>query len=74
MKNTVKLNHNAFRKLVALQHWKQEPLAEALGISVRHVRNLSAHDTDASISLCYNLAQLFGTSIEALLVIQEVEE
>ena len=35
---------------------------------------MSKHDTDTSISLCYNLAQLFGSSIENLLVIQDVEE
>ena len=74
MKNMVKLIHYTFRKLVALQHWKQETLAEELGISVRHIRNLSAHDIDAFISPCYDLAQLFGTSIEELLVIQAVEE
>ena len=50
---------------------KQEMLAECLGISVRHVRNLCYRDIDVGVSLCYNLSALFGVTMESLLVIDE---
>ena len=71
MKSQVKLNHYTFREMVAMHCLTQEQVAEKLDISVRHVRNLSKYDMDASISLCYNIATLFSTSIESLLVIRE---
>lgn len=67
MRTMVKLNHKIFRKLVAAHGLTQEQVAEKLNISVRHVRNLSRCDMDVAISLCYNIALLFGTNIEELL-------
>ena len=63
----VKLNSKIIKTKIAEQNLKQEPLAEFLNISDRHVRNICKHDTDASVSLCYNLSKLFGTTIEDLL-------
>ena len=70
----VKLSHKILRSKMLENEWKQEPLAEALGISERHVRNLCYRDTDASVSLCYNLSQVFGTTIEDLLIIGKPQE
>ena len=67
----VKLNHLVFRELVAVHCLTQEQVAEQLDISVRHVRNLCKGDMNPSISLCYNIAALFNTTIEELLIIQD---
>ena len=68
----VKLSHKILRNKILEQNWKQESLAEALDISDRHIRNLCNKDTNASVSLCYDLSRLFGTTIEELLEIEEV--
>ena len=52
-------------------NWKQEPFAEALKISDRHVRYLCVRDTDCSISLCYRMSKVLGTTIEELLVFDD---
>lgn len=70
----VKLSHSILRNKMLEQNWKQEDLAEALDISARHIRNLCRKDTNASISLCYQLSKLFHTTIEELLVITPREE
>ena len=70
----VKLSHKKVRRQIAEHNWKQEPIAEVLQISDRHVRNICKKDTDAAVSLCYKLSQVFGTTIEDLLVIQEAEK
>ena len=66
-----KLSHQVVRKKMFEQNWKQEPFAEALSISDRHVRYLCDKDTDSAISLCYRLSQVLGTTIEELLVFEE---
>lgn len=70
----VKLSHKKVRKEIAERNWKQEPIAEVLQISDRHVRNICSKDTDAAVSLCYRLSRVFGTTIEDLLIIREAEE
>ena len=70
----VKLSHKILRNKIVEYNWKQEPLAEALDISDRHVRNLCNKDTDVYVSLCYKLSKLFGIPIEELLEVQETEE
>ena len=67
----VKLSHKKVRKEIAEHNWKQEPIAEALQISVRHVRNICTKDTDAAVSLCYKLSKVFNTTIEDLLEVKE---
>ena len=66
-----KLSHQVLRQKMYEQNWKQEPFAEPLSISDRHVRYLCVKDTDAAISLCYRLSQVLGTTIEELLVFEE---
>ena len=70
----VKLSHNILRNKMLEHEWKQEPLAEALDITDRHVRNLCKRDTDVAVSLCYKMSKLFGTTIEELLVVSEVQK
>ena len=70
----VKLSHKILRRKMMEKDWKQEPLAVALGISDRHVRNLCYKDTDVSISLCYKLSRIFDTTMEELLEIKEIQE
>ena len=70
----VKLSHAKLRKKMLEHNWKQEPLAEALDISERHVRNLCYRDTNCSIELCYKISKLFGITMEELLVIPESDE
>ena len=72
--NMVKLSHRILRRKMLEKDWKQEPLAEALGISDRHVRNLCYKDTDVSISLCYKLSRIFDTTMEELLEVKETQE
>lgn len=52
----------------------QKSLADKLGISERHVRNLCYKDTNISASMCYNLSTILGTSMESLLVVLEDAE
>lgn len=70
-----KLSHIILRNKMLEYNLTQEALAEILGISDRHIRNLCYVDTDVSVSLCYRLSVLFETSMESLLVLSdEVEE
>lgn len=70
----VKLSHKILRRKIAEQNWTQDAVAEKLEISDRHIRNLCSRDTDTYVSLCYRISQVFGTSMEELLVIREAEE
>lgn len=69
-----KLSHRILRNKIVEHNWKQEALAEQLNISDRHVRNLCTRDTNAYVSLCYDMSQLFGTTIEELLTTSEAEK
>lgn len=70
----VKLNHIKLRSKMVEQHWTQEKLAEKLGVSDRHIRNLCTKDTDTKLSVCYKMSKLFETTMEDLLVVLDVEE
>ena len=70
----VKLDHKLLKTKIAEQHWTQDKLAERLDISDRQVRNLCNKDTDSKLSLCYKMSKAFGTTMEALLVIQGEEQ
>lgn len=70
----VKLSHTILRNKMLEQNLKQEPLAEMVGISPRHVRNLCYKDTDISVSLCYRLSKALDMPMEELLTSQEAEE
>lgn len=67
----VKLSHQVLRSKMAERNLKQESIAEMLGISTRHVRNLCYKDVDVSVSLCYRLSVIFDTSMESLLTCSE---
>lgn len=67
----VKLSHRTLRKRMVEHQLKQEPFAESIGISVRHLRNLCYKDTDVSVSLCYRISKQLDTSMEELLEISE---
>ena len=69
-----KLCHNKVRRAMLDKEIKQEALAEDLGISVRHVRNICYRDMDVGVSLCYNLSTIFGVTMESLLVVEEENE
>ena len=70
----VKLSHKILRNKMFEHNLKQEAFAEMLGISPRHVRNLCSRDTDVSVSLCYRLSRIFGTTMEELLVESDAVE
>lgn len=70
----VKLSCTILRQKIAELNQMQEKIAEILSISDRHMRNICNRDTDASVSLCYGLSKLFGTTIEELLVVKEGQE
>lgn len=69
----IKLSHKTLRNKMLEQNLKQEPFAEMLGISVRHVRNLCYRDVDIAVSLCYRLSRILDTPMESLLEISEEE-
>ena len=70
----VKLSHTKVRAKMMERNLKQEPFAEILGISVRHVRSICYKDMDVAVSLCYRLSQALQTPMESLLIIREEEE
>ena len=70
----VKLSHIALKSKIAEQDWTQFNLAEKLDISDRQIRNLCKKDTDTKLSLCYRMSRVFGTTMEELLTIEEVED
>lgn len=65
------LDHKKLIQVMEAKKMTQEDLAEELGITDRHLRNLRERDTDISVSLCYRLSQMFQIPMESLLVIRE---
>ena len=70
----VKSSHKTLRNIIAEQNWTQFALAEKLDVSDHQIRNLCKNDTDTRLSLCYKMSQVFGTTMEELLVIREIDE
>jgi len=68
------LDHEKLREEMRKQSLKQEPLAEDLGISDRHLRNLRARDTNVSASLLYALSQALGVPKDELVTVREDEK
>lgn len=62
------------KQSLAEQDWTQFNLAEKPDISDRQIRNLCKRDTDTKLSLCYRMSRVFGTTMEELLTIEEVED
>ena len=65
------LDHERFEKEMEVKHLTQEELAEQVGISDRHVRNLKEKDTDVAASLLYNISRALDTPMEELLILHE---
>ena len=52
----------------------QEELAEEIGITDRHLRNLREKDTDVSTSVLYRMSQAFQMPMESLLTFRRDED
>ncbi len=68
------LNHKKLCEEMRKQSLKQEPLAERLGISDRHLRNLRSKDTNVSASLLYDISMALQVPIEDLMAAREEEQ
>lgn len=67
----VLLDHEKLARAMETSNLTQEELAERLGISDRHLRNLKERDTDVSTSVLYRMSQTFQMSMESLLTLGE---
>ena len=65
------LSHEKLQKYMAENQFKQEPFAELIGVSDRQVRNWLKRDVDISLSVFYNLLQVFGIPMDELLIFQD---
>ncbi len=68
---TVLLDHEKFAEEMKKSDLSQEKIAECLGISDRHVRNLKNKDCLVFIPLLYRIHILFGKPMEYFLKIIE---
>lgn len=68
------LDHKKLREEMRKQSLKQEPLAERLGISDRHLRNLRSRDTNVSASLLYDISLALQVPIDDLMAAREEEK
>ena len=73
MMTTALLDHEKLIKAMEVTDLTQEELAEEIGITDRHVRNLREKDTDVSTSLLYRMSQVFQIPMENLLILREEE-
>ena len=67
MTKTVLFSHKKFIKEMKASNLSQEQLAEHLGISDRHIRNLKRKDIPISAPRRYRISQEFGQSMEYFL-------
>lgn len=67
MMSTALLDHEKLIKAMEASDLTQEELAEEIGITDRHLRNLREKDTDVSTSVLYRMSQTFQMSMESLL-------
>jgi len=68
------LNHKILLEEMRKKSLKQEPLAERLGISDRHLRNLRSRDTNISSSLLYDISLELQMSMDDLMIALEEEK
>ena len=68
------LNHEKLRREIKGHALKQEPLAEQLNISVRHLRNLCSKDVNVSSDLLYRLSEVLQVPMDDLLTMREDQE
>ena len=72
MVKAVLLDHLKFKEERKLSKLSQEKIAEQIGISDRHVRNLKTKDCLVFIPLLYRIHILFDKPMEYFLIIEEV--
>ncbi|MCI8808829.1 MAG: helix-turn-helix transcriptional regulator [Oscillibacter sp.] len=68
------LDHKKLRKEIEKQKLKQEPLAELLNISVRHLRNMCTKNINVSISLLHRISEVLHVPMNDLLITEEEQE
>ena len=71
MVKAVLLDHLKFKEERKLSKLSQEKIAEQIGISDRHVRNLEAKDISVSIKILYQISNVFDKPMEYFLIIEE---
>jgi len=65
---------NRLRVLRAERNWSQADLAERLGVSRQTVNAIETERYDPSLPLAFQIAELFGLSIEAIFIYEEQEK
>ena len=68
---SVLLDHEKFAQEMKKSDLSQEKIAERLGISDRHVRNLKTKDCLVFIQLLYRIHILFDKPMEYFLIIED---
>ena len=71
MVKAVLLDHLKFKEERKLSKLSQEKIAEQIGISDRHVRNLKTKDCLVFIPLLYRIHILFDKPMEYFLIIED---
>ncbi len=66
--------HNQLRNLRAERGWSQAALAEKVGVSRQTINAIEVGKFDPSLPLVFNLAKLFGQSIEDIFDPDKVDE
>ena len=64
--------NNRLRVLRAERKWSQQDLAEALGVSRQSVNAIETGKYDPSLPLAFRIADVFGLTIEAIFLRDEV--
>lgn len=68
------LDHEKFSRVIKEKDLKQEPLAERLDISDRHLRNLCSKNINVSSSLLLKISEALQVPMKDLLTVQEDQE
>ncbi|MEY8261856.1 helix-turn-helix domain-containing protein [Oscillospiraceae bacterium 50-60] len=68
------LDHEKFSRVIKEKDLKQEPLAEKLDISDRHLRNLCSKNINVSSSLLLKISEALQVPMKDLLTVQEDQE
>lgn len=68
------LDHEKFSRVIKEKDLKQEPLAEKLDISDRHLRNLCSKNINVSSSLLLKISEALQIPMKDLLTVQEDQE
>ncbi len=63
--------NNRIRELRAARGWSQAALADLLDVSRQTVNAIETGRYDPSLPLAFAIARVFGTSIEAIFLVDE---